>query len=274
VNAGGQPLASHGFGTPLSILGFSPGLIEDCLLALRSFLDGALFAEVYGEDTPKVLALHGWGRRGRDFATLFDGLSGIAPDLPGFGATPAPEEAIGAEAYADIVSGLLDSFDGPPVLVGHSFGGRVAVCLAAKHPGRVGPLVLTGVPLIRAGTGSRPAIGYRMVRWLNRIGVVSDERLEQEKRRRGSADYRAATGVMRDILVKVINESYEGQLSRLNGPVCLIWGEDDREVPVSVAETASSLIKDASLEVLPGVGHFVPVQAPDALRRAIEGSLR
>jgi pimeloyl-ACP methyl ester carboxylesterase len=244
------------------------------LLALRSFLDGALFAETYGEGSPNVLALHGWGRRGRDFAVVLEGLSGIAPDLPGFGATPAPDTPIGAEAYADIVSDLLDSFDGPPILVGHSFGGRVAVCLAAKYPDRVGPLVLTGVPLIRTGKSTRPALGYRLVRWLNRIGVVSEERLEQEKRRRGSADYRAATGVMRDILVRVVNESYEHQLSRLEGPVSLIWGEDDHEVPVSVAEMAKSLIKEASLEVLPGVGHFVPVQDPEALRRAIDESLR
>jgi pimeloyl-ACP methyl ester carboxylesterase len=244
------------------------------LLALRSFLDGELFAEVYGEGPPNVLALHGWGRRGRDFAVVLEGFSGIAPDLPGFGATPAPDEVFGADAYAEIVSGLLDSFDSPPVLVGHSFGGRVAVCLAAKHPGRVGPLVLTGVPLIRVSARQTPAIGYRMIRWLNRIGIISDERLEQEKRRRGSADYRAASGAMREILVKVVNESYEEQLSRLAGPVSLIWGADDDQVPVSVAETAQALIKDASLEVLPGVGHFVPEQAPDALRRAIDESLR
>lgn len=242
-------------------------------MALRSFLDGALFAEVYGAGPPNVLALHGWGRRGRDFAVIMEDFSGIAPDLPGFGATPAPQEVLGADAYADIVSGLLDSFDRPPVLVGHSFGGRVAVCLAAKHPARVGPLVLTGVPLIRSQPARNPAIGYRIVRWLNRIGVISDERLEEERRRRGSADYRAATGVMRDILVKVVNESYESQLSALSSPVRLIWGEDDREVPVSVAETARSLIRDASLEVLPEVGHFVTAQAPDALRRAIEDAL-
>jgi pimeloyl-ACP methyl ester carboxylesterase len=243
-------------------------------LALRSFLDGALFAEVYGEGSPNVLALHGWGRRGRDFAAVLDGLTGIAPDLPGFGASPVPDEVIGADAYADIVTGILDSFDRPPVLVGHSFGGRVAVCLAAKHPDRVGPLVLTGVPLIRLESHGRPAIGYRLVRWLNRGGVVSDGRLEREKRRRGSADYRAATGVMRDILVRVVNESYESQLGEITSPVRLIWGADDTDVPVAVAQTAQPLIRDASLDVLPGVGHFVPVQAPDALRGAIEDALR
>lgn len=243
-------------------------------MALRSFLGGDVFAEVYGETAPEVLALHGWGRRGNDFNAVLEGFSAIAPDLPGFGASPAPDDVIGADAYADIVAGLLDSFDRPPVLVGHSFGGRVAVCLTAKYPERVGSLVLTGVPLIRLETGRRPPAAYRFVKWLNRIGVVSDERLEREKRNRGSADYRAASGIMRDILVKVVNESYEGQLARINCPVQMIWGEDDTHVPVSVAETAQALIDDVSLEVLPGVGHFVPVAAPESIRGAIKRALQ
>lgn len=242
-------------------------------MALRSFLDGALFAEVYGDGPPEVLALHGWGRRGNDFAAVFEGFSGIAPDLPGFGASPAPDEVIGADAYADIVAEILDSFDRPPVLVGHSFGGRVAVCLAAKHPERVGPMVLAGVPLIRLQTGRRPAPGFRVVRWLNRVGLMSDERMEREKRNRGSDDYRAATGVMRDILVRVINESYEGALRRVSSPVQLLWGGNDAEVPLSVAEAAQALIDDCSLEVLDGVGHFVPLEAPGAMRAAVEKAM-
>ena len=242
-------------------------------MALRSFADGAFFAEVYGSGSPTVLALHGWGRRGNDFAKALEGHSGIAPDLPGFGASPVPDEVIGADAYADIVAHALDSFDRPPVLVGHSFGGRVAVCLAAKHPEKVGDLVLTGVPLIRLETGRRPAVGYRFARWLNTIGVISDERMEREKKKRGSADYRAADGVMRDILVTVVNESYEGQLGRIGGRVHLLWGADDREVPVSVAEAASALLADSKLEILPDVGHFLPLEAPEDLRRAIAEAL-
>lgn len=147
------------------------------------------------------------------------------------------------------------------------------MCLAAKHPDRVGPLVLTGVPLIRLETGRGPSAGYRLARLLNRTGLLSDERFEREKRRRGSADYQAASGVMRDILVKVVNESYEGQLNRVSGSVQLLWGENDTEVPLSVAEAAQALLDDASLEVLPGVGHFAHLEAPDALRNAIEKAM-
>jgi pimeloyl-ACP methyl ester carboxylesterase len=78
---------------------------------------------------------------------------------------------------------------------------------------------------------------------------------------------------MRDILVKVVNESYETELSRLGSHVVLLWGADDQEVPVPVAERSLRLIREAGgsaeLEVLPGVGHFVPTQASDAIARVL-----
>lgn len=243
-------------------------------MALRSFVDGAVFAEVFGEGPPRVLALHGWGRHGADFKNSLMGISAFAPDLPGFGASPPPADVIGAEGYADILSEMLPEFDRPPVLIGHSFGGRIAVCLAARYPDEIGPVILTGAPIVRSGVGRRPRISYRIVRSLNRIGIISDRRMESLRRQSGSTDYRSATGIMRDILVKVVNESYEPQLRDMQSPVVLLWGELDDEVPVSVAEMTAGVIDqadgDVDLRVLEGVGHHVPIEAPKELRKAID----
>jgi pimeloyl-ACP methyl ester carboxylesterase len=112
---------------------------------------------------------------------------------------------------------------------------------------------------------------------MNRMAILGDERMERMRRERGSPDYRAATGVMRDILVKVIHETYEPQLQALQSPVTLLWGSADREVPVDVANRAAELISNAGgkvdVEILEGIGHLVPVQAPDSLRRAIDRAL-
>ena len=131
-------------------------------VALRALADGALFAEAYGDGSPRVLALHGWGRRGNDFAASLAEFDALAIDLPGFGATPAPSEVLGAEGYAALVAPVLDTFESPPVVVGHSFGGRIAVCLAAAHPDRVASLVISGSPLLRLGPAKKPSAGYRM----------------------------------------------------------------------------------------------------------------
>ncbi len=247
-------------------------------MALKSFADGAIFAEVFGEGPPRVLALHGWARRGSDFELALKGMPALAPDLPGFGASPAPENAIGADGYADIVAEMLSAFDRPPVLVGHSFGGRVAVCLAAKHPHEVQALILTGAPVVRTGRARPPSLVYRSLRALNKARIISDLRMETIRRRRGSVDYRDATGVMREVLVKVVNESYEGQLRDIVCQVGLLWGGADLEVPVSVARVVAELVgqtgDSAELKVLDGVGHNVPVEAPDALRSAIRSYLK
>jgi pimeloyl-ACP methyl ester carboxylesterase len=199
-------------------------------------------------------------------------------DLPGFGATPAPNAPIGAREYASLLVPVLDEFGAPPLVVGHSFGGRVAVCLAAEHPGRVAGLVVTGAPLLRLAPGKNPPLPYRLARRLNKYGLVSDESMEAIKKRRGSADYRAASGVMRDILVKVVNEEYRDELSRLADPIHLLWGADDAEVPVAVAHESAILVNEsggvASLEVVEGVGHMLPIQDPDSLRVAVAKMLR
>ncbi len=96
-----------------------------------------MFAEAIGVGSPRVLALHGWGRRGSDFSSSLASIGALAMDLPGFGATPPPATPIGAREYAELLIPVLDEFSEPPVLVVHSFGGRVAVCLAAAEPERV-----------------------------------------------------------------------------------------------------------------------------------------
>ncbi len=246
-------------------------------MALRSYANGALFAEVLGEGSPRILALHGWARRGADFKPALEGLPALAPDLPGFGASPAPTVAIGAEGYAVATEVLLGAFDGPIVIAGHSFGGRVALRLAARQPDRVKAVVLTGVPLLRLRQAAKPRLGYRLVRLGNRIGLVPDATLERRRRNAGSADYRAATGVMRDILVRAVAETYEDELASVAAPVHLLWGDADTDVPLEVARRAEVIRSRAglpvSLEVVPGVGHMLPLRAPDRLRAAVEALL-
>lgn len=246
-------------------------------MALRSYADGALFAEVLGEGAPRILALHGWSRRGADFKPSLEGLPALAPDLPGFGASPAPTEVIGAEGYASIVAPVLEAFPAPAVLVGHSFGGRVALRLAADHPDRVQAILLTGVPLLRLRQAAKPPLGYRLMRLGNRIGVVPDEAMERRRRYAGSADYRAATGVMRDILVRAVSETYEDELKSVRHPIVMLWGGADTEVPVEVARRAEAIRVEAglpvSLQLAPGVGHMLPLQSPGVLRSAVEAML-
>lgn len=273
---------------------------------LSVFAGGRLFGERHGDPPARVLALHGWGRSRADFASVLAGLPAVALDLPGFGSSPPPQTAWGSSDYAGLVAeaaeelaaGLATGTTGsspasdavtahlaatgpaqsrPPglLVLGHSFGGCVAVQLAAARPDLVASLVLCGVPRL-VGDGApaaRPKLAYRSVRALHRARLVSDDRLEAARRRHGSPDYRNAEGILRDVLVRLLAENLEPEVRRLTCPVQLVWGENDSAAPLAAARRVAELVPGCELDVLAGVGHLVPLERPQALREAVEAGL-
>ncbi len=222
-------------------------------MPLTALLDGAVLAEKTGDD-PRVLALHGWGRTRADWLPAL-GAPALAADLPGFGASPEPPSAWGAREYAELLAPLLS--EGGWTVAGHSFGGRVAVHLAAGWPDLVDRLVLTGVPLLRNGSTSKAPLGYRLMKRANSLGLVSDEKMEAEKRKRGSDDYRNATGVMRDTLVRLVNEDYREQVLATKAAVQMVWGAKDTAATLAMAQEAVTLFPQAELVVSETSGHLL-----------------
>ena len=234
---------------------------------LTALLDGALFAERTGTASSRVLALHGWGRSRADLLPVVQGLDALVPDLPGFGASPPPPEPWGTEQYADQLAQVLGGRSW--VLVGHSFGGRVAVQLAARHPSLVAGVVLTGVPLLRTLATSRPSLAFRVAKRLQAAGLVSDARMEQQRQRHGSADYRTATGVMRGTLVRTVNEDYRDLLPGISAPVRMVWGAKDTAAPLAMAREAQALLASAELVVSETSGHLLDEPLLALLRDAV-----
>lgn len=235
---------------------------------ITALADGRLLAEKTGASPAAVVALHGWGRSGTDFAAIVDGLDALAIHLPGFGISPEPASAWGSEQYADDLALALEG-QPPAIFVGHSFGGRVAVRLAAKHPHLVQGLVLTGVPLVRLQAAPKAAASYRLVRWLARRGLVSQKTLEAQKHKHGSADYRAAQGVMRDIMVTAVGENYDADLARISAPVCMVWGENDTAAPADAGHAASRMITNARFRVVANAGHLLEGALVPAVREEL-----
>lgn len=230
---------------------------------MLTVLAGDVLADRTGAGPPRVVALHGWGRSGTDFAAILDGVDALAVHLPGFGSAPPPTPWGSAEYAEHLVPGLAGV--GPVVVVGHSFGGRVAVRLAAAHPELVSALVLSGVPLMRATPPPRPALRLRVAKRLRAMHLVPASVVEQVRRRSGSADYRAAEGVMRDVLVRVVREDYREDLARLSVPVHLVWGADDDAAPLAGARLAAEIL-GVDVEVVPGAGHLLEGALADAVR--------
>jgi pimeloyl-ACP methyl ester carboxylesterase len=254
-------------------------------MALSTFAGGRLWGARYGTGGPWVLALHGWGRDHHDFDQVLDGLDAVALDLPGFGVAPEPPEPWSTLEYAEWVGPVLDELSsGPVVVVGHSFGGKVAVQMAAAaegvtgRQGRIGALVLTGAPLAPPPGKfvARTSYAFRAARALNRARLVSDERMEQSRREHGSSDYRNASPKMRGVLVKAVNETASAACmpplrawAGAGNPVELVWGEDDKVAPLAGVKARLEGVASVRETVVAGAGHLIGAQLASEVRAAV-----
>lgn len=217
-----------------------------------------------------VLLLHGWGaERGLMEplrAAIADICYAVCPDLPGFGQSEAPPAAWGVEEYADFIRRFCAALGlEKPLILGHSFGGRLAIALGAA--GGAGKLILVDAAGIRPrrGLGYYPRVyAYQAAKRL--LWLAGAERrarlLAAWRNKRGSADYAAAQGVMREILVKTVNCDLKPLLPRIKAPVLLIWGENDTATPLADGRLMEKLIPDAGLVVFAGAGHYPFLDQP------------
>lgn len=217
---------------------------------------------------PLLVFLPGWGQSHQSVLPLARLLSprfaARLYDLPGFGATPMLASGAGTADYADALAPLLP-LGRPVILVGHSFGARVAIQCAARHPSRVAGLILiagAGLQKKRSPAFRLKAFGLRQLGRAARAldGLIGSRLGAAYGARFGSRDYRAAGG-LRPTFVSVVREDLAPLAAALEKPVLLLYGADDSETPPEFGERYASLIPGSELHILKGFGHL------DILRR-------
>lgn len=221
-----------------------------------------------GEGDP-VVVLHGWGGRIESMAPIIDCLAGsfrvVAMDLPGFGESPLPEGVWGTPDYAAFVRDALSSMGIHRAhFVGHSFGAKTSLYLAATHPDLVDKVVAVGSSGLRSAPSLR-ARGKRALskgaRVVGRFGAPGRALKRFVYEHIASSDYRDA-GALRPILVKVVNEDLSELLPRVRSSTLLVWGSEDDAVPVAHARRMEALIPDAGVVLFEGAGHFAYLDEP------------
>jgi pimeloyl-ACP methyl ester carboxylesterase len=221
-------------------------------------LDGAA-----RETVPQVIWGHGWGHSHKSLLPLAETMQRAARswlvDFPGFGASPMPPAAWGTEGYADAMAEWIAGMPaGRRVWVGHSFGCRVGLQLAARHPGAVDALFL----IAAHGLQPRRSLMARLRRAPGRVVFRAARALTPEgparerlRQRYGSSDYRNA-GAMRPVLVKAVNEDLSEVARAVRCPVVLVHGEADSESPPEIAVRLHALIPQSRLHLLRGFDHW------------------
>lgn len=209
----------------------------------------------YGSGSDVVL-LHGWGQNIAMMKPIGDRLQKnhriTILDFPGFGESEEPKTALTVYDYCEILEELLKKLKvKKPVIMGHSFGGRIAIIYASRN--EVEKVVLFGSPCIRKKV--KPSLKLRMLKSLKKIPGIN--KLEGfAKNHMGSRDYKNASEIMKKILVNVVNEDLSECAKKINVPTLLIWGDRDTEAPVEDAKELEKIIPDAGLIVLPNSTHY------------------
>ena len=209
----------------------------------------------YGQGRDIVL-LHGWGQNidmMRPLGDKFmDNYRITIIDLPGFGVSEEPKEAYTIFDYVEIVHELLINLQvNNPIMMVHSFGGRIAICYAAKY--ETTKVVLLSSPF--RPSKKKNSLKTRIYKLVKKIGILKPL-TETLKKKWGSADYLNASDTNRGTLVKVVNEDLTNYAKSIKCPVLLIYGQKDSDVPISEGQELEKIIPDAGLVSYEEAHHY------------------
>jgi pimeloyl-ACP methyl ester carboxylesterase len=203
-----------------------------------------------------LVYLHGWGQNiemmepiAKPFKKNYNVL---ILDLPGFGKSEEPKTIWTLDYYVLMVHELIKKLDiTNPVLIGHSFGGKISIIYASKY--KVDRLILLSSPYKVAI--KKVSFKVKMLKKMAKIpglgGIANFF-----KKHMGSTDYKNASDTMRAILVKHVNTDATENLKKIDVPVIVIWGTNDTTVDISNAYEIEKLVKDCAVIPYEGRTHF------------------
>ena len=222
-----------------------------------------LFYKIAGEGKP-LLIIHGWGATSSSWMGVVEEMTGqgfqiIIPDLPGFGKSPEPEKIWGTEDYASIILELIKEMDLKDFhLLGHSFGGGIALMIAAEGNG-VDKLILCDAAVIRE---ERLSLRQQVSKGISRVAKIVPKDLPGYRffekmvyKLAGVSDYYKASRIMKEVFKKVVSEDLRFLLGKIRQKCLIIWGSEDKITPLSDAFILNKGIKGSDLKIVTGAKH-------------------
>lgn len=214
------------------------------------------YKEFGKKDGEPIVFLHGWGQNIQMMEPIAKPFANthhlLIIDLPGFGESEEPKEVWELSDYVEMINELLKELDiKKPNIIGHSFGGKLALMYGAKYTTR--RLVLLASPYKVKIT--EPTTKQKILKKLKKVPLLN-KLADIAKKHMGSTDYRNASPKMREILVKHVNTDITDSLKNIKCPSLLIWGTQDEAVPYQDAIELEKLIKDAGLVTYEGATHY------------------
>ena len=238
--------------------------------------------KISGSGEKTAVMLQGWGTNIAIYdsvaAALNDEYRFIQFDFPGFGDSDEPHEAWNVDAYTAFFCKLMQALGVEKAsLIGHSYGGRVIIKLAASDdiPFEIDKIVLIDAAGIVPDKTFKQKVNIKKYKLLKKfyfnkvVEALFPALVEEWKSRQGSEDYRNASPIMKQCLVMAVNEDERHLMPAIKQETLLVWGNLDTATPIGDAHIMEKLIPNAGLVVLENTGHFSFLEQPAVFRNVI-----
>ena len=236
------------------------------------------YEETGPENGKQVLLMHGWGCNHSTVKWIADSLNDkmhvFNVDLPGHGASPDPESAWGVGDFTTLMEKFCNDLNiKDPVLIGHSFGGRVSIMMGARNPiSRIVLVDAAGIPPKRPLKYYLKVYSFKTAKKVFPLifgKKMGGKMIDKWRGKAGSADYNNSSPMMRSVMSRCVNEDLTGYLPQIKASTLLLWGEQDKATPLSDAKLMEKMIPDAGLVSWPDCGHYSFLDNPHGFRAVL-----
>lgn len=206
-----------------------------------------------------LIILHGWGHDASHWTYFVEHIAGDMPtvvlEFPGFGQRPLVSQEWGVPEYAEWAEQEIAKIAGDKIILGHSFGGRVASVIASNRPSWLKAIILYGAPCLYRPSHKTTLVIARN-KFLKKMGLgklVSATNAELADADRNN---------LGKIFRKVVPFDQTALLPLITVPTLLVWGSVDTAVPLRIAEEMKALIAHSDLVIIDHAGHNAHQEKP------------
>ena len=242
--------------------------------------DFSMYYEKYGDGNKTIVILPGWGETRATFYHIINYFSEkytiYIMDFPGFGKSIFPDRDLSIYDYANLIRDFMeDEKITNPILLAHSFGGRIATLITGYYKDKVEKLILIDSAGIKPRKGILKLLKQTIYKLLKKCSVLVPRKKRSLYLKRliyifGSSDLKKLNKNMYNSFIKVVNEDLKCYYSYISTKTLLIWGRKDKSTPVRDGKYMKKHIKDSTLFIYPKAGHFSYLEYIEVTNQIIE----
>lgn len=238
-----------------------------------------IYYEKYGNSKNTILILPGWGNTKETFRYIIDYFKDkytiYIMDYPGLGKSPIPTKTLTIYDYTEIINEFTKSKNIiNPIVIAHSFGGRIISVLLSKYDYKIDKLILIDVAGIKPKKTIKQYIKekiYKLKKHLIKLLPKEKQKKYKEKlfQKYASADYLLLPPTMHQTFKNIINEDLTKYFKNIITETLILWGEKDQDTPLKDGIKINKLIKESALITLKNATHYSYLQYPVLVNKII-----